>query len=250
MQIKRALLLSSLLCAAASAGAESPALDELRAAAGYPIPVVTIAAPRAQPGAERGSSVPMLPDALTIHERLFALTSTFDLKAGGVRLGTITEKFFSLTKSFAYADAQKNCVAIARARLLSWGTAIDVTDCAGRPIGAIKENVLRSFFKTWTTYSILDAQGGEIATSEKVEWISTDLTIRRPDGRTIAELRRSWLNILSDNWTMTIQDHASVDSRLIVFIAAYKTSVDNERRNEKEKEEKEKEKGKEEKNDE
>ena len=241
MKLKHILLLTSLLCAAGSVGAASPALDELRAAAGASASIVAISAPRAQPGAERGAAAPVLPDELAIHERLFALTDTFDLKAGGVKLGTITEKFFSLTKSFVYADAQKNCVAMARARLLSWGTAIDVTDCAGRPIGAIQENVFASFFKTWTTYAILDAQGRERATSEKTEWISTNLTIRRPDGRTIAELRRSWLNMLSDSWTMTIRDRAAVDARLIVFIAAYKTSVDNERRNDKKKEEEKKE---------
>lgn len=111
---------------------------------------------------------------------MISLVDTFDLTAGGSSFGTITEKFFSLTKSFTYADAK----------------------------------------------------GVEIAASEKVDWISTDVTIRRPDGRVIAALHRPWFNFLSDNWAVKISDHSAVDSRLIVMIAAYKTSVDNDRRRE------------------
>jgi uncharacterized protein YxjI len=224
------LLLLPVLAPSARVEAANAALDELRSVAGP----VSIAAP-ATPAAAAPSAAPALPDELTIHERVISLTDTFDLKSGGTKYGTITEKFFSLTKSFTYVDAQDDCVAKARARLLSWGTHIDVTDCSDRPIGAIKEDVIRSFFKTWTTYSILDGQGKEIAVSDKVEWISTDLSIRHPDGRAIAELHRPWLNILSDNWTVKIRDHAAVDPRIIVLIAAYKTSVDNDRRAEEDK---------------
>jgi uncharacterized protein YxjI len=232
MNIRRFFLISAALCAAVSASAQTSALDELRSAAGSaavaPAPATPLSAPRAAAPAPLAG--PVLPDELTVHERIISLTDTFDLKAGGAKFGTITEKFFSLTKAFTYVDAKDACAGKARARLLSWGTYIDVTDCSDRPIGAIKENVLKSWFKTWTTYSILDAQGREIASSEKVEWISTDLTIRRPDGRTIATLHRPWLNVLSDNWSVKIADHAAVDSRIIVLIAAYKTSVDNDRR--------------------
>ncbi len=224
------LLLAPILVPSARAEAANAALAELRSVAGP----VSVAAP-ATPAASVPSAAPALPDELTVHERVISLTDTFDLKAGGAKYGTITEKFFSLTKSFTYVDAKDDCVAKARARLLSWGTHIDVTDCSDRPIGAIKENVLKSFFKTWTTYSIVDGRGQEVAISDKVEWISTDLSIRRPDGRAIAELHRPWLNILSDNWTVKIHDHSAVDARLIVLIAAYKTSVDNDRRAEEDK---------------
>jgi len=230
--MKRTLfILAAGLAAAAPARAANLAFQELTAAAGAPVPAVAVpAASPAAPAAPAPDAAPALPDELTVHERVIALTDTFDLKAGGATIGTITEKFFSLTKAFTYVDASGACVAKARARLLSWGTYIDVTDCSDRPVGAIKENVLKSLFKVYTTYSILDGQNREAATSEKVEWVSTNLVMRRPDGATIAELHRPWLNVLSDNWTVKIRDHAAVDSRLIVLIAAYKTSVDNDRR--------------------
>lgn len=230
MNWKRLIPVVLYLAVAAPARAGCDALAQLKAAAKTDVlPSVRVPSAWSEAG-QACDPAPALPDELTIHERVISLVDTFDLKAGNAALGTITAKFFSLTKAFTYVDAQNHCIAKARARLLAWGTHIDVTDCSDRPVGAIKENVLKSLFKVYTQYSMLDAQGAEIATSEKVDWISTDLTIRRPDGRVIATLHRPWLNILSDKWTVKIADHAAVDSRLIVIIAAYKTSVDNDRR--------------------
>ena len=230
MNLKRLRLLVLSLAVASPVYADSDALKQLLVTAGanaLPAVSVPLAVPAAPPDS---GSAPTLPDELTIHERIISLVDTFDLTAGNASLGTITEKFFSLTKAFTYVDANGICAAKARARFFSWGTHIDVTDCSDHPVGAIKENVLKSLFKGYTQYSMLDARGTEIATSEKAGWIPTDVTIRRPNGRMIATLHRPWLNILSDNWTVKIVDHAAVDSRMIVIIAAYKTSVDNDRR--------------------
>ena len=226
----RIVPLLALLLAAGPAGAASSAFEQLRASAGAAVPVVAVPAAAPAPAPAPSEQGPVLPDEFTVHERVISLTDTFDLKAGSSSFGTITEKFFSLAKAFTYVDGSGRCVAKARARLLSWGTHIDVTDCSDRPVGTIKENVMKSWFKVWTTYSILDARNAEVAVSEKVEWISTDLLIRRPGGGEIASLHRPWLNVFSDNWAVKIRDHAAVDSRLIVLIAAYKTSVDNDRR--------------------
>lgn len=174
-----------------------------------------------------------VPSEFTIRERIVSLTDTFDLKAGGKDLGEIDEKLISLTKSFTLTAPGGACVAKARSRFMSWGTYIDVTDCSGAKIGVIKEQVLKSLFKVHTTYAILDAADREAAVSTKVDWICTSVTLRRPGGAEVATLDRRWLNILSDSWTVRIQDAAAVDPRLIVMIAAYKTSVDNDRRSEK-----------------
>ena len=175
-------------------------------------------------------AAPPLPARFTIRERFFSLTDAFDLKSGDQKLGTLTEKFFSLTKSFRYDDSSGRCAAKARARFFSWGTHIDVADCQGQKIGSIKENVFKSLLKAYTVYSILDAQDREIAKSRKMEWLSTDVVLRSENGGLIAELHRPWLNLIADKWTVSVQDPRAVDSRLIVMIAAYKTSVDNDRR--------------------
>jgi len=237
MNWNRSLSVALCLAAAVSARASSGAFEELRAAGGAD--AADVAAPAAKavgapPAQTMGQSAgaPALPAEFVIHERVISLVTKFDLTAGSASFGTITQQFFSLARAFTYDDASGRCVARARARILSWGSHVDVTDCADRPIGSIKEQVLKSLFKVHTTYSMLDASGAEIATSTKVGWISTEVTITRPDGRKIATLSRPWLSILSDIWTVKLADQAAVDSRMIVMIAAYKTSVDNARRRE------------------
>lgn len=176
----------------------------------------------------------ILPDEFAIHERVISFVEKFDLESAGKTLGTISENVFSLTRSFTYTDPHGVCEAQARSRLLSWGTDIEISDCQDHPFGEIKENVMKSIFSdAYTRYSILDAEGHEIASSEKTQWVSTDMILRSLNGRIIAELHRPWMNLFSDNWDVKILDPKIVDSRVIVMIAAYKTSVDNDRRKEK-----------------
>ena len=102
-------------------------------------------------------------------------------------------------------------------------------------IGTIKEEILKSLFKVYTAYRILDAQDRLVATSEKVEWLSTDIVLRDPSGRVVAEVRRGFtenLLRLTDRWDVSIRDPQAVDPRMVVMIAAYKSSVDNDRRKE------------------
>lgn len=211
-----------------------PSLPDLAAARALWTEVPVPAAPAGVPFAAAAlQAAPALPSKFQIVEYVFSLTNKFDVRADGKTLGTITEKFFSLTRSFTYADPQGRCVAQARERVLSWGVHIDVTDCAGAKIGAIKENVFKSLFKVYTTYSILDGSDREVATSEKTDWIGTEMTLRggkNGTGPRVAKLSRPWLQIFSDHWDVELDDPKAADSRLVVMIAAYKTAVDNARR--------------------
>ena len=173
------------------------------------------------------------PSEFTIREEFFSLTTSLDVKAGGKDFGTVSQKLLSLTRSFRYTDAAGACLAEARSRILTWGSHVDVTDCSGTKIGGIKEQVFKSLFKVHTTYSILDAADRVVAVSTKVEWISTFLEMTKPTGEQVATMQRPWLSIPTDRWTIKIVDKTAVDPRLIVMIAAYKTSVDNARRKDK-----------------
>ena len=185
--------------------------------------------------AGRPAPAPEIPASFSIYERFFSLfVEKFDLKdPSGRAFGRIEGKFFRLTKAFEYLDAGGNKVAEARARFFALGSTVDVTDGQGRPIGTIKENILKSLLKVYTSYSILDSLGRVVAESEKVEWLSTQITMRAPDGRVVAEVRRGFKENLfrfTDRWDVTIRDPKAVDPRLVVMIGVYKSSVDNDRR--------------------
>ena len=68
-----------------------------------------------------------------------------------------------------------------------------------------------------------------VAKSVKTEFLSTDITLKTPDGRIAAILHRPAFNFPTDSWQVTSLNRDAVDSRLIVMIGAYKTSVDNVR---------------------
>ncbi len=200
-----------------------------------PLPPLAIAAAQATPPKAPLAPAPVLPSTFSLYEKLITITDALELKSGKTSFGKISQRFFALTKRFDWDDAQGNRVAEARAVFFALGSTVDVTDGAGNKIGTIKEEILKSLFKVWTTYRILDASGKQVASSEKVEWLSTEITLKGPDGRGVALLRRGFKENffrLTDRWDVTVYDAAAVDSRMLVMIAAYKTSVDNDRRRE------------------
>ncbi|MCX5797486.1 MAG: hypothetical protein NTY77_18495 [Elusimicrobia bacterium] len=237
------LLLSALVLAFAVSPlrAQVPELSQISAVQGF-MEFAPAAIPSSPEAAYAGQAytlaaatpaqAPQLPSAFSIKERIISFTDTFDVVSDGKKLGVITQKILSLSRSFKYKDADGNLVAEARSRIFSWGAHVDVTDNLGNPIGGFKEQVFKSFFKVYTAYSILDAQGKEVALSEKVDWLGTKVEITDPQGRRVATLERPWINFFSDHWDVKVYQPNAVDSRVMIMIAAYKTSVDNARRRE------------------
>lgn len=170
-----------------------------------------------------------LPASFEVDERVIAFTTTFDIVSGGKNYGTVSEHLISWGRTFTYTDGTGVQIATAKARVFSWGTHIDVYDASGRLIGSIKEEILNSLFKVHTVYSILDASGNVVARSEKVEFFSTNIAMRA-GGREIATLHRPVFNLAGDTWYVSVNDPSVVDMRVIIMIGAYKTAVDNERR--------------------
>ena len=103
-------------------------------------------------------------------------------------------------------------------------------------MGQIKEQVFKSMWtKTYSCYSILNAQGQQVATSEKLDWFGTDITLWGGRGQRIATVCRPWVNFMGDKWRVEILDPQAVDSRIIVMVGVFKTDADNIRRSEKSK---------------
>ena len=234
---KRSLSLVCLLALPAAAQERAPELPSMAAfretMKSAPLPPLAVAAAQKPKGQAAPSAGPALPASFTLREKFFTVMDALEIKSGDTSYGRVTERFWALSKSFYYDDAQGKRVAEARARILALGSTVDVTDGAGVKIGTIKEEILKSLFKVWTTYRILDANGNQIASSEKVELFSTEITLKAPDGRSIALLRRGFKeNLLrfTDRWDVTVYEPGRIDSRMLVMITAFKTSVDNDRR--------------------
>ena len=171
-----------------------------------------------------------LPSQFEVQERMFAIGTDFRLEADDRKFGEIEERVLSLTSTFDLLDLNGRKIAHARKRMISWGAIIDVTDCEGKVIGTVREKVWSSLFKVATQYEVTDQTGKVVATSEKREFFSTDFKFSSPSGTALMKMHRQSFNILSDTWMAMVTNASALDARIAVFIPAFKTAADNEKR--------------------
>lgn len=183
----------------------------------------------------------VVPKNMKLKEKIISVTTNLFLEDDdGNNLGTVTEALISLTKTFTYKDSEGKLISTAKEAFISVGTKINVYDSEQMLIGVIQENILKSWFHAYTVYTISDASGNKIATSEKLELLSTQIVLSDQKGNELVSLKRPrpMINIFSDTWNITYKS-SKIDPRIVVMIAAYKTAADNsERRMKKEEEEK------------
>jgi uncharacterized protein YxjI len=200
----------------------------------------------------RAETAAVLPDDFTMVERFFALRNRFKLWKDGRKLGEVVETwgsylmsgvFDSWPKTFTLYGPGGEVLARADAKILALSATMDVDDPSGARIGTIKESLSRKIADAllfggklhgvYTRYHVLDPFGDIVAESAKVQILSTEFSLYDGHGREAASVRRSLLRNfyrLTDRWDVIVRDHSVVDTRLAVMIAAYKSSMDNERR--------------------
>ncbi|MDB5038845.1 MAG: hypothetical protein JWQ35_2373 [Bacteriovoracaceae bacterium] len=174
--------------------------------------------------------VPDLPSSFFVKENILTVGDSLRIVDDGHLYGTVREKVFSFTKSFSLEDPNEQVIANAKQEFFAWGVKIDVTDVNGKKIGAIQEEIFKSIFKPYTTYKILDANDNIIAESQKTEWLETEFNLTSSSGEDLAHLHRGAWSWPKDNWAIEIYQKDKLDPRVLLMIAAYKTSVDNDRR--------------------
>lgn len=176
------------------------------------------------------AQAPVVPDQFSVNERILSVMTTLDLDGPSGSFGTVTKRFFSVADQFDWTAPSGATVATGRKRLLSWGNIVEVFDGSGHKIGTIKEEILKSLFKVYTTYWILDANDRPVARSEKVDWLGTEITMFDGGGHRVVRLSRPWINLLGDKWEVQVANQKVVDPRLIVMTSVFKTDADNQRR--------------------
>jgi uncharacterized protein YxjI len=169
-----------------------------------------------------------LPNRFEMDEVFLTIGTDININSNGERIGKVEERTVSLGKKFEYFDNTDRKVASAKEKVFSWGTNIDVFDDKGQKIGSFEEEILESLFSIKSIYSIKDASGKLIGKSEKLEFLSTDVELLSPNGDLVCKIHRPAINLFSDSWNIEIS--GNIDKRLVIFIPAYKTSADNERR--------------------
>jgi uncharacterized protein YxjI len=155
----------------------------------------------------------------------------------GKKLGEIDQEYWRATPTFNLYDNNNKLLAHARTEFFTWGTTNDITDGDGKRIGTFKKEVFDSWWSkltSWGTenkYSVLDANGKEIGTSEKSGYWTTSFTIEDESGHPIATIHRppKFTNYMCDWWDVSVQKPGVIDPRMLAMLTAFKTIGDNKK---------------------
>lgn len=170
----------------------------------------------------------IIPNEFTLEEHIISIGTDFSIVADQ-KIGTIKEKVVNLTTTFEIYDINNNLQARSEQELISWGTQINIFDRNHNKIGSIEEEVFKSLFKVHTEYRIFDKYGKQIAVSEKFDVISTNFEIYDMSNNLICKIKRPMINVFSDSWNVKMYGN-NVDRKLLLFIPAYKTCRDNDKK--------------------
>jgi len=170
--------------------------------------------------AERGLS-----SSMTMKEIYFAYGTDLTISDGAGKIGTVEQRTLKFTPCFEYRDTNGKVLAYTSQNVFSFGTHIDIFDSEGTKIGALQDKVFSNLLSISRVFSLQDANGKEIGTSEKFDFFATTVTIYTPDRKVLASIHRPAFDVGLADWTIDIP--GDVDKRLVVFIPAYKTHSDN-----------------------
>lgn len=168
--------------------------------------------------------------SFNINQKFLTVGTDFVVLVSDQPIGEVVQRIFNWGKTFELLNENGELIAKAQQRVFSLGVKVDVYDCQDRFIGSVQENIMESLLKFHTVYSILDAQNQLVGQSKKLDWFGTDITFYDGSNRRIATLSRPLINWFTDKWVLSVDASGRLDSRIMFFAAAYKTSADGERR--------------------
>jgi hypothetical protein len=175
-----------------------------------------------------------LPAKFDITMRRGTVHYHFDVESKAGKLGTIDAKHENFTDllistSFSYNNEKGERLGSASSTARLTGTEVKIYDEKDVLIGTFKEDIQKSLLGWTTTYSISDAKGVEIAISEKAEWQGTSFAVTDKKRNQILYMSKpqwSW----KESWAVTLDTSSKIDQRLLIFIAAYKSKSDWDRK--------------------
>lgn len=208
------VVLGAGLASLTFSGCDRPAASH---AGGSPTPITS-------PQATRQNGIP---SSLTMDERVLSIGTNLEVLEHGDKFGEIQQTIMSWGKQFKLFDKNGALIATAKQQAISWGVKIDIYDAQGLHIGTVKEKIFESMFSIKSQYAIVTPGGEEIASSEKLDFFGSDVTVKDRAGEVVVRMTRPMLNIGGDKWKVSFS--GELDRRLLIFIPAYKTAADNDR---------------------
>ena len=217
-----AVIAGSITPALAAGGERAPELPGL---AEFHERMSDIAAPAAAaprlPSSAKAVGCPVLDLQGAKVGRSGIFSDSFDVQLGGKTYGAISPE----ADGYAYRDGYGNIAAKTAVSKTSWGTKSEVTDCSGRKIGAIQEEIGSGS----SNFTVLDAAGTPLANTGWTD--STSIKLKTASGESIAEIEKEhWY---SDSYSLKLTPKADPRVTALVAVmnnaAAYRRSAERRR---------------------
>jgi uncharacterized protein YxjI len=168
-------------------------------------------------------------NVVRMEESVISWGHSFTLSMNDETIATVEQKKFKLdlATTFTLKDSKGDTLATARKKLLTFGTgtAIEVVDAKGNTLGSIEKEVIRTYTSIGSVYVIKNKDGAVQAQSDKAMSATTTFVLNDLSGAPVIQIKRDYINMLSDGWTMTLSPN-EVDPRITAFVPAFKTFAD------------------------
>lgn len=176
----------------------------------------------------------VLPNNFKLVEKILTLSGGIAVKSTdrSTNLAFLNKKILSFKDTYVLRTVDKNIIATASQRWFSWGLHLDIKDCNGIKLGQVKmQNFISNIISadSYAVYTIYDNNDNAVAQSERVTVLSTKYNFYTLDNKTlVASLNRSFIGgIFNDVWDVQIHYSQLIDSKVILFMAAFKSLHDN-----------------------
>ena len=170
------------------------------------------------------------PEEVTLDGTTYRSYMTFkiqdELSCGN--FGEIELALWSYAAQFYMRDASGRQIAVARKSRWPWGVSIGVFDEANRLLATVEERIFGSFGKIYSTYDIKAPDGTILGTSEKSELVGTQFSVKDTKQRPLADMDRDRFFSLGDTWHVKFYDQTQIDSRVLLFLPAFKSLADEQ----------------------
>lgn len=164
------------------------------------------------------------PFSYTIVEHPYRFSTYFEMQGKNGFEGRAIKNTLAVRTAYDLYDAagiyqaQGVVQALSLGSLFAWGKDIDVYDPQGKQIGFIDGEALTTASAKYTFYN---EKNVSVATAYLDYSCSGFVVMAKPGERTIAHLRRIFVDHVVDHWDVTLYEPQAIDMRLLKVFSAF-----------------------------
>lgn len=163
------------------------------------------------------------PLSYSISESQYLWSTYFEMQNKESYVGRVVKNHYNVRTVYDLYDskntfeAQGICQVLSLGSLYPWAKDIDVYDHQGRKIGFIDGQLLTTAAAKYGFYNACDV----LVANAFLDAQSSGFTIMTPDERTIARLKRNYIQDDLDFWNVDIYDGDAIDVRLLKVFSGF-----------------------------